>query len=93
MRIVAIGSKALLSGSIRAGGLLVGDCVMGKENQSYNQGSKKKGMGRKAKKGSYGFDGVRNSKHVSGHEAEGSFNGKKSWKYHNASEPQTSMVR
>ncbi|KAL5755452.1 hypothetical protein ACOSQ2_020198 [Xanthoceras sorbifolium] len=51
---------------------------MGEENQSYKRGRKKKVLDRKAKKESF---------------SDGPKKGEKSWKHHNASEPQTSVVR
>ncbi|KAK0597018.1 hypothetical protein LWI29_021014 [Acer saccharum] len=66
---------------------------MGEDNQSYKHGRNKKGLGRKAKKESFGFDSDNSNKYVSGGGIDGTMKGRKSWQHHNASEPQTSVVR
>ncbi|KAK2652146.1 hypothetical protein Ddye_012002 [Dipteronia dyeriana] len=66
---------------------------MGEDNQSYKHGRNKKGLGRKAKKENFGFDGDNSNKYVSGGLIDGTMKGRKSWQHHNASEPQTSVVR
>ncbi|KAK0598056.1 hypothetical protein LWI29_031154 [Acer saccharum] len=53
----------------------------------------RKGLGRKAKKESFGFDGDNSNKYLSGGGIDGTMKGRKSWQHHNASEPQTSVVR
>ncbi|KAJ6327347.1 hypothetical protein OIU78_014263 [Salix suchowensis] len=67
---------------------------MGREDKSYNQGSKNKGMSRKTKNGSFGFDADHSNKSVSGRATDGTAKPKNSSKYQNTfSEPQPSIVR
>ncbi|KDP40626.1 hypothetical protein JCGZ_24625 [Jatropha curcas] len=63
---------------------------MGEEDNSYKQGRKKKGMGRKARKESFSFDGDNSNKNVSG---PGTFRPKKSSKHQNTLEPQPLVIR
>nr|XP_034900230.1 pumilio homolog 23 [Populus alba]XP_034900231.1 pumilio homolog 23 [Populus alba]TKS15455.1 pumilio/Puf RNA-binding domain-containing family protein [Populus alba] len=91
---VSVGSKALASRRDRTCCNLVEDNLMGREDKSYNQGRKKKGMGRKAKNDSFGFDADNSNKSVSGRATDGAAKPKKSSKYQNTfSEPQPSIVR
>lgn len=91
---VSVGSKALASRRDRSCCNLVEDNLMGREDKSYNQGRKKKGMSRKAKNGSFGFDADNSNKSVSGRATDGTAKPKKSSKYQNTfSEPQPSIVR
>uniref|UniRef100_A0A6M2EQK6 PUM-HD domain-containing protein n=1 Tax=Populus davidiana TaxID=266767 RepID=A0A6M2EQK6_9ROSI len=91
---VSVGSKALASRRDRNCCNLVEDNLMGREDKSYNQGRKKKGMGRKAKNDSFGFDADNSNKSVSGRATDGAAKPKKSSKYQNTfSEPQPSIVR
>lgn len=89
---VAIGLKALPS---RRSGIwnLIEDNLMGEEGNSYKPSRKKKGLHRKAKKESFGFDADNSNKNVTGRGADCSGKARKSWKHKNASEPQTSVVR
>ncbi|KAF9685366.1 hypothetical protein SADUNF_Sadunf03G0047100 [Salix dunnii] len=67
---------------------------MGREDKSYNQGSKKKGMSRKTKNDSSGFDADHSNKSVSGRATDGTAKPRNSSKYQNTySEPQPSIVR
>ncbi|KAL3598580.1 hypothetical protein D5086_006498 [Populus alba] len=94
VRMVSVGSKALASRRDRTCCNLVEDNLMGREDKSYNQGRKKKGMGRKAKNDSFGFDADNSNKSVSGRATDGAAKPKKSSKYQNTfSEPQPSIVR
>lgn len=91
---VSVGSKALASRRDRICCNLVEDNLMGREDKSYNQGRKKKGMSRKAKNDSFGFDADNSNKSVSGRATDGAAKPKKSSKYQNTfSEPQPSIVR
>ncbi|KAJ6389285.1 hypothetical protein OIU77_027596 [Salix suchowensis] len=54
---------------------------MGREDKSYNQGSKNKGMSRKTKNGSFGFDADHSNKSVSGRATDGTAKPKNSSKY------------
>lgn len=91
---VSVGSKALASRRDRTCCNLVEDNLMGREDKSYNQGRKKKGMSRKAKNDSFGFDADNSNKSVSGRATDGAAKPKKSSKYQNTfSEPQPSIVR
>lgn len=91
---VSVGSKALASRRDRNFCNLVEDNLMGREDKSYNLGRKKKGMSRKAKNGSFGFDADNSNKSVSGRATDGTAKPKKSSKYQNTfSEPQPSIVR
>ncbi|KAJ6415767.1 hypothetical protein OIU84_004544 [Salix udensis] len=91
---VSVGSKALASRRARSCCNLVEDNLMGREDKSYNQGSKNKGMSRKTKNGSFGFDADHSNKSVSGRANDGNAKPKNSSKYQNTfSEPQPSIVR
>ncbi|KAJ6696058.1 NUCLEOLAR PROTEIN 9 [Salix koriyanagi] len=93
---VSVGSKALASRRARSCCNLVEDnlILMGREDKSYNQGSKNKGMSRKTKNGSFGFDADHSNKSVSGRATDGTAKPKNSSKYQNTfSEPQPSIVR
>ncbi|KAJ6706185.1 NUCLEOLAR PROTEIN 9 [Salix purpurea] len=91
---VSVGSKALASRRARSCCNLVEDNLMGREDKSYNQGSKNKGMSRKTKNGSFGFDADHSNKSVSGRANDGTAKPKNSSKYQNTfSEPQPSIVR
>jgi len=91
---VSVGSKALASRRDRNCCNLVEENLMGREDKSYNQGRKKKGMSRKAKNDSFGFDADNSNKSVSGRATDGTAKPKKSSKYQNTfSEPQPSIVR
>jgi nucleolar protein 9 len=91
---VSVGSKALASRRARSCCNLVEDNLMGREDKSYNQGSKNKGMSRKTKNSSFGFDADHSNKSVSGRATDGTAKPKNSSKYQNTfSEPQPSIVR
>ncbi|XP_065867815.1 pumilio homolog 23 [Euphorbia lathyris] len=68
---------------------------MSEEDKSYKQGRRKKGMGRKSKQDSYGFDGDYSKKNSSGAGSmvDQTSRPRKSFKQQNASEPQTSFIR
>lgn len=89
---VSVGSKALISRRPRSCNF-VEDNLMGGEDDSYRKGRKKKGMGRKAKKESFGFDGDNSSKNVSGWVTDGTVKSKRGLKHQNVSEPQPSIIR
>ncbi|KDO53764.1 hypothetical protein CISIN_1g003928mg [Citrus sinensis] len=89
---VAVGLKGLPSSRQRLCDL-VEDSLMGGDDKSYKPGRKKKGLNRKAKKESFGFDADNSNKNSSGHGADGSASARKSWKHQNASDPKTSVVR
>lgn len=89
---VAVGLKGLPSSRQRLCDL-VEDSLMGGDDKSYKPGRKKKGLNRKAKKESFGFDADNSNKNSSGRGADGSASARKSWKHQNASDPKTSVVR
>lgn len=89
---VAVGFKGLPSSRQRLCDL-VEDSLMGGDDKSYKPGRKKKGLNRKAKKESFGFDADNSNKNSSGCGADGSASARKSWKHQNASGPKTSVVR
>lgn len=89
---VAVGLKGLPSS--RPGLCdLVEDSSMGMDDKSYKPGRKKKGLNRKAKKESFGFDAHNSNKNSSGRGTDVRANARKSWKHQNASDPRTSVVR
>ncbi|XP_058007559.1 pumilio homolog 23 isoform X2 [Hevea brasiliensis] len=91
---VSVGSQALVSRRTRSCNL-VEDSSMGEEDKSYKQSKRKKGMGRKAKKERFGFDGDNSSKNVSGTGwvGAGIIGHKKSSKHKNTSDLQPLVIR
>ncbi|GAV87319.1 hypothetical protein CFOL_v3_30745 [Cephalotus follicularis] len=87
---VSVGSKALRSSRPRNHHFVEEDNLIG-EDRSYNLGKKKKGMGRKSRNKSLGFDGGFN-KNVSGRSTDGIVKAK-NFSNQSAFEPQASLVR
>lgn len=63
---VSVGAQALPSRNRRISNF-VEEYLMGEEDQLYKHGKRKKGLSRKHHKKSYGIDGDKSDKNVSGH--------------------------
>lgn len=72
---------------------LTEDCLMAGDDNSHNQGGRKRSMGRKATKKRAGFGGNYSSENLSGGVPDETFKAQKFSRHQKDSEPQTSFVR